>query len=339
MAFAPSNHGKQAIRLFHLTFYKAGSQWVRDILTDPRLIEYSGHTLAASGIDLQSSPWPHFSPGQIASPLYSSGSGEWRLVATPVDRAFVVIRDPRDIVVSLVYSVSLSHTPTPITLLLRDPIANASSRNKLQIGMFLLAQWAEYLRSWNRAPEFDNVLLARYEDLIAGLPAELARLFSFLHWNVPQSVINAIAQDNAFAARAARPAGQENLFSHRRKGIAGDWRNHFNRDLARLFEEAFPGLLTELNYESQNDWWQSVPAALPELKTDPVLQHANLLSVLAEFEKELAITRTAAEERLRDVLILHEAIAERDKALDATLSRCSKLERQLSRSQASAMGG
>ena len=339
MASVPSNPVSAATRLFHLTFYKAGSQWIRDILADARLVEHSGHTLAASGIDLQSSPWPNLRPGQFASPLYSAGAGEWRLVATPEDRAFVVIRDPRDIVVSLVYSVSLSHTPTAITLLLRDPIANASSRNKLQVGMFLLAQWAEYLRSWSRAPEFDNIHLTRYEDLVADLPAELTKLFSFLQWDIPQPVVHAIAQDNDFAIRAGRPAGQENLFSHRRKGVAGDWRNHFNRDLARLFEEAFPGLLTELNYEPVNNWWQTVPTDLPELKPDPVQQHANLLSVLAEFEKELAVTRTAAEERLRDVLILHEAIAERDKAIGAALSRCAELEHQLSHIQTPVLDG
>lgn len=339
MAFAPSNHGKSPVRLFHLTFYKAGSQWVRDMLTDPRLVEHSGHTLAASGIDLQSCTWPTLSPGQLASPLYSAGAGQWRRLATPDDRAFVVIRDPRDIVVSLVYSVSLSHTPTPITLLLRDPIAASSSRNKLQIGMFLLAQWVDYLRSWNSAPEFANVHLARYEDLLVNLPAELTRLFAFLEWDVPHTVIHDIANDNAFAIRAARPAGQENPFSHRRKGISGDWRNHFNRDLARLFEEAFPGLLTDLNYESDNNWWQSAPTHLPESKPDPVQLHANLLSVLAEFEKELAVTRTAAEDRLRDVFILHDTIAERDQVIATLLARCAELEQQLLHSPAPLRGG
>lgn len=329
MAEIPSTLASATIRLFHITFYKAGSQWIRDILSDPRLVEHSGHVIAASGVDLQSSPWPVLVPGQFASPLYSTGTGEWRQVATAADRAFVVIRDPRDIVVSIVYSVSLSHTPTAITRLLRDPISTASPRNKLQVGMFLLAQWADYLRSWKDSGEFENVYLARYEDLITDLPGQLTQLFAFLRWPIPQSVTLAIAQDNSFASRAGRQPGDENQFSHRRKGIAGDWRNHFNRDLARLFEDAFPGMLTDLGYEAANDWWQEVPDTIPELESDPVQERARLVAVLEEFENEIAVTRVAAEERLRDVHILHEAIAERDAALAAAQRRCAELEQFL----------
>ena len=317
MAAAATKSVSTTIRLFHLTFYKAGSQWVRDILTDARLVESTGHTLAASGVDLQSCPWPTIAQGQLASPLYSTGAGKWQLVATANDRAFVVIRDPRDIVVSLVYSVSLSHVPTPITLLLRDPLATATQRNKLQIGMFLLAQWAEYLRSWKGYADFDNVHLTRYEDLIANLPAELARLGAFLQWKVPQSVLAAIARDHSFASRAGRDPGDENPFSHRRKGIAGDWRNHFNRDTAGLFEDVFPGLLTDLGYESANTWWQSVPASIPSTSMEPEEQRKKLLAVLGEYETELAVTRIAADERLRDVLILHDAIAEQNRTIES----------------------
>ncbi len=317
MAAAATKSVSSTIRLFHLTFYKAGSQWVRDILADARLVESVGLTLAASGIDLQSCHWPTIAQGQLASPLYSTGAGKWQLVSTADDRAFVVIRDPRDIVVSLVYSVSLSHAPTPITLLLRDPLATATERNKLQIGMFLLAQWSEYLRSWKGAADFENVHLTRYENLIADLPGELARLCDSLHCHAPQSALDAIARDHSFAARAGRQPGDENPFSHRRKGIAGDWRNHFNRETAHLFEDIFPGLLTDLGYESATTWWQSVPESIPSASMEPEQERAKLLAVLTEYETELAVTRIAAEERLREVLILHDAIAEQKRSIEA----------------------
>lgn len=296
------------VRLFHLTFYKCGSQWVRDILADPRIAEHSGHRLVAGGIDLQSERWPPVAPGEIGSPLYSTGTGEWREVAQPDYRAFVVIRDPRDIVVSLVYSVSLSHTPTAITLLLRNPIADADPANRLQIGMFLLAQWESYLRTWRNAGEFSNVYCTRYETLIADLAGELRRLFAFLGWTVPDEVIDAVAAENTFRNRSGREPGQENEFSHRRKGIAGDWRNHFDRARGELFESAFPGLLTDLGYEDSNDWWRQLPEAPPVKLDDPSKQRSKLLAVLEEHEKELAEVRVAAEDRLRDIHILHDAV-------------------------------
>ncbi len=317
-----------AVRLFHLTFYKCGSQWVRDILADPRIVEYSGHTLVAGGVDLQSERWPVVRAGEFASPLYSTGTGEWREVSGPDDRAFVVLRDPRDIVVSLVFSVSLSHTPTAITLLLRDPIADAAPAHRLQIGMFLLAQWVEYLRSWKFANEFSTVYLTRYETLIEDLAGEMSRLFAFLGWEIPEDVIRTVAEENQFESRSGRKRGEENEFSHRRKGIAGDWRNHFDRRRAELFESAFPSLLVELGYETTNDWWREVPERIEERVENHAVARSRLLAVLEEHEKELAGIRIAAEERLRDVLILHDLLKEKESekaALEEELERMSQV--------------
>jgi hypothetical protein len=319
------------VRLFHLTFYKCGSQWVRDILADSRIVAHSEHTLATGGIDLQAERWPDLRPSQIASPLYSTGTGEWKLVARPADRAFAVIRDPRDIVVSLVYSVSLSHTPSAITLLLRDPLAAANPTHRLQIGMFLFAQWAEYLRSWRDAADHTNVLLARYESLLTDLPGELRRLFAFLEWDIPAGVVEAVAAENSFQQRSGRRPGEQNEFSHRRKGIAGDWKNHFDRGLGELFENSFPGLLTDLGYENGNEWWRSLPSAIPATIDKPDAQRARLLAVLAEHEKELAVVRLAADERLHDVKWLHAQLQEQTCAAEERLALIRELDQQLKR--------
>jgi len=45
-------------RVYPLTFYKAGSQWVRDVLADPRLLETAGFRLGAGVVDIPSEPWP-----------------------------------------------------------------------------------------------------------------------------------------------------------------------------------------------------------------------------------------------------------------------------------------
>ena len=318
-----------AVRLYHLTFYKCGSQWVRDILADPRIVAHSDHALAAGGIDLQSERWPELKPGQFASPLYSTGAGEWALAATPADRALIVIRDPRDIVVSLVFSVSLSHSPSAITLLLRDPIADATPAHRLQIGMFLLAQWAEYLRSWKNAGSVDNAILIHYESLLTDLAGELRRLFAFLDWEVPASVVEAVAAGNAFERRSGRRPGDENEFSHRRKGIAGDWRNHFDRNSGELFENAFPGLLTDLGYEVRDDWWRLLPPAILAPIGNPEQQRSRLLAVLGEYENELATVRLAAGERLRDVDLLHAQLLEQTNAANERLAVIRELDEQL----------
>lgn len=41
---------------------------------------------------------------------------------------------------------------------------------------------------------------------------------------------------------------------HLRKGIAGDWRNHFTDELKTLFKDMFPGVLEKLGYEKNMQW-------------------------------------------------------------------------------------
>ena len=45
-----------------------------------------------------------------------------------------------------------------------------------------------------------------------------------------------------------------------RKGIIGDWENHFKRDDGRLFQEHFGGLMLEQGYIENGDWWEVLPA-------------------------------------------------------------------------------
>lgn len=42
--------------------------------------------------------------------------------------------------------------------------------------------------------------------------------------------------------------------SFERKGIAGDWKNHFNKESKKLFKEFSSKELIKLNYEKNDNW-------------------------------------------------------------------------------------
>lgn len=44
-----------------------------------------------------------------------------------------------------------------------------------------------------------------------------------------------------------------------RKGIIGDWENHFKRDDGRLFQEHFGKTMFEMGYIDDGDWWEELP--------------------------------------------------------------------------------
>jgi hypothetical protein len=289
-------------RVFHLTFYKCGSQWVRDILSDPLIVDHSRHPLGVSGVDLRAESWPQIAPGALGSPLYCAGRADWQHNANAGDRAVVVIRDPRDIVVSLLSSLLHSHASSTTTMLLREPLAHASPRDRLQIGMFVLAQWVDYLRSWRDTGSIDTVCVCRYESLVDDLAGELSRVFAFLRWPIPSDIVLRVAAYHSFASRTGRQPGEENYFSHRRKGIVGDWRNHFDRSAGECFEHLFPTLLSDFGYEATAGWWQHLPSAIPPRAVTPEDERARLMAVLQEYEQEVAVVRVAAAERLAALL-------------------------------------
>ncbi len=303
-----------AKRIWHCTFYKCGSQWIRDLLTDPLIAEYSKCKLTVSGTDFASGGWPSLPDGGIASPVYTVGDAGWtsRKDPSPSDRCLVVIRDPRDMVVSLVFSMNFSHTPDGVNRLLRRPIRNASRVDRLQLGMHLISHWSEYIKSWF-FDKAEGAYITKYETLLADEAAEFGRIISYLGWPVPSQVVAEVAAMHSFQARTGRKRGEENEFSHRRKGIAGDWRNHFDRELGRLFEESFPDLLRITGYEPNSDWWRELPETIAESVQDITDERARLLKVLEQHEKELAVVREAAEQRLEKLQILTKSYEELEK--------------------------
>ena len=52
----------------------------------------------------------------------------------------------------------------------------------------------------------------------------------------------------SFKAQAGRAAGEENAKSYLRKGVAGDWRNHFSDEAEAVFERHAGEALRRLGY-------------------------------------------------------------------------------------------
>lgn len=295
-------------RVYQLTFYKAGSQWVRDVLTDPRVLAETGFRLGAGGIDIPSEPWPELKAGEIAAPLYCAAPRDWEAYSTDSDRAIVILRDPRDIVVSLAASYRASHAPSQTTRLLRGPINSASPQHRLLLAMFAFSSWSDRLRPWSRTKLYRNAFVTTYCNLVDDQLGEFARIFDFLGWKIPAATLSAVLAENDFTARTGRARGDENVFNHRRKGQPGDWRNHFDIETGRVFEESFPRLLIDLGYEQSVDWWQALSGGNIQ-STPEQLEHGQWLSVLEEFSRELEVVRTAAAERLEVIQALTKEVA------------------------------
>ena len=293
-------------RIVHLTFYKCASQWVRDVLADPDITSVTGFPLAFEGIDVAGEEWPDQPPRTFAGPIFSASYDDWIENASDDDRAIVVLRDPRDIVVSLVFSLGFSHVPSTVTRLLRSPIASASTSDRLRIGIYMLTHWSERMRSWAGISSTGREYLTLYRALIHNPHKEFSSICQFLNWDIPPDLLYRVVQRHSFENRTGRKPGELNPFSHRRKGVSGDWVNYFDRELGADFEAAMPGLLVDLGFEESNRWFEALPESFAVQNQDQ--DHASSIEALlrrtAELEDqsiELEQLREAAADRLRDV--------------------------------------
>ena len=111
-------------------------------------------------------------------------------------------------------------------------------------------EWAEYVNSW----ETRNVITCKYENLLQDALKELIKVFSLLNISVALETIKAVIEANTKEKfkKSLDKAFKYNTFV--RKGIAGDWKNHFNDKHKAIFKRNAGELLVKLGYEVNLEW-------------------------------------------------------------------------------------
>ena len=73
--------------------------------------------------------------------------------------------------------------------------------------------------------------------------------------SIPPGLIRRILDKKSFQRMSGgRRKGEEDVKSHFRKGVPGDWRNHFTPELLAAFKERYNHLVIKLGYETSEDW-------------------------------------------------------------------------------------
>jgi lipopolysaccharide transport system ATP-binding protein len=236
--------------VFHVTHWKAGSQWVNRIL---QMLAFDRLVLASYQEQDQFLRLP-IQAGMIYPTVYVTWE-QFRAVSVPANhRRFVIVRDLRDTLVSYYYSVKLSHHLSIAEhLSLRAELRGCREEaGLLYVLEHFLPPCAAIQESWLRAGE----PLVRYEDLLEDDLGIFERLLlRQCELPVPAERLRQVVLACRFEAiTGGRQRGQEDALAHERKGIAGDWRNHFTPRLKRAFKERFGELLMGTGYEDDMDW-------------------------------------------------------------------------------------
>jgi sulfotransferase family protein len=250
--------------VYHCCVHKTGSQWIRKVLADPDVYRTTGLRTFAYAPRLPSDGKNRgydalrfdsaFPRRTIVSPLYIDHAGFARIPKPEPWRAFFVARDPRDVVVSWYFSTAHSH-PTASNQSLqrtRERLAKMSQEEALVFTIQTLRDYGLFdaLDGWVRAAEEDDaVLLVRYEELIGdAAEARWQALFEHCDVRLEPDERRAVLDRYSFERLSGRRPGEEDPDSKLRKGVAGDWRNHFTPAVARAFEDATGDLVRRIGY-------------------------------------------------------------------------------------------
>lgn len=253
-------------RVLHITLRKCGSQWVRDVLSAPEIVRFSG--LPYSGVTLVQSLKEHGSlsikDNTFSGPIYGMNAWEWQYWKKPSDKALVVLRDPRDLVVSQMFSLLFSHASTEAIdfgRYLLHSMTDDTERLQYMIYETGKGNDEKFFLTWLHT-QIPDVLQVRYEDLVASEFSCFRNIVDWLKWPVPEDVLANVVKRLSFEHRSGRKPGLEDKFSHYRRGVSGDWRNYFTKALGKWWEYLHPGFLTTIGYETADNWWEYLPDSL-----------------------------------------------------------------------------
>ena len=112
----------------------------------------------------------------------------------------------------------------------------------------------------NRWHPREDVTHVRYEDLRRNTAVELQRIVLELTGRrLGLEEVVTIAEEFSFERQAGRRPGEEDKRSFLRKGVVGDWRNHFSPKARETVDRDAGDELILLGYERDRTWVRGEP--------------------------------------------------------------------------------
>ncbi|XP_031729555.1 sulfotransferase family 2, cytosolic sulfotransferase 3 isoform X2 [Anarrhichthys ocellatus] len=231
--------------VFAVTYPKSGTIWMQEIL--PLVLNGGDLTPIQTIPNWDRVPWleekrlalvvdklesprglvTHF-PYHLMPPSFHSSKA----------KAIYVMRNPKDILVSSYHFHKMAE-------FLESPGTFDEFMEKFLKGKVLFGKWTDHVKSWRAADLGDRIMYITYEEMVQDLPAALRRISDFLGRNLSEEAIQKIAEHCSFKTMKNNNMSNFSLVPKKymnsdtspflRKGVAGDWKNHFSPEqLARF---------------------------------------------------------------------------------------------------------
>ena len=235
---------------------KSGTTWLERMLAsypgyhDLLIPEVAAHELATGGsndFELPDDFFSRFDRMLVITKMHCHGSPHnVELLRQAGVRYAVLFRDLRDVAVSHYFYVRNTpwHPEHPVyaPLTVVEGLDEFARRS--------LPAWADWVRSWRDRHDEALGLIVRYEEMLRDAERVMTALAEHFELDSSPETVRRIVEQQRFERLAAgRHRGQERSGSFFRKGVAGDWKNHFTPELSETYAGVLGDFLVEFGYE------------------------------------------------------------------------------------------
>ncbi|XP_034275420.1 sulfotransferase 2B1-like isoform X1 [Pantherophis guttatus] len=263
VCYAHRNFEVRDSDVFNVTYPKSGTTWMQEILT---LIYSNGDpTFSQSTPCWERMPWvEHKTTVQYLENRPSPRLITSHLPATIFPEKFFssqakviyTVRDPRDVCVSLYHY-------TKMTSFLEYREDFGEFIELFSAGKILFGTWFDHVKSWLAYKNEKKFLLLVYDELLKDLRGSVLHICEFLGKNLDPAVVDSVVENASFGVMKNNKMVNYTLVSEHlldqkistflRKGISGDWKNHFTKEQSaafyQLYQENMNGLETKFPWD------------------------------------------------------------------------------------------
>jgi hypothetical protein len=226
--------------LFHVTHAKAGSTWLANILRDT----FDDPVSPRFGEAVEEYRWCQ---GTVYPAVFLSYDEFLKLERAEDSIVFYVIRDIRDSLVSLYFSLRYTHTTEgfPHVQRFRDKTGGMSDEDGIA---FLFEKGSRKLLLMQKSWLKSEMPVIRYEDLIASGGGILPGFLRSLGVKFDNTRMSEAIERRGFKKVYKRELGERDNTSHGRQGLPGDWRNFESTRLRGFITDQFNEVLELAGY-------------------------------------------------------------------------------------------
>jgi hypothetical protein len=247
--------------LFVAGLPKSGTTWLEKMLYSlpgfhevmiPEAVYYEQAHTGSHDFDFPKNTFSRLKNALVVLKLHVHGSANNAGILEQAELNYVVIfRDLRDVAVS--YFFYVKNTPW------HPEYARYKDVSSCTEGLYLFAEnilpaYHRWVESWS-AVSSARCLIVKYEEMRADSLNVFSKILKHYKIQLPADEVQQILDRNSFKALSkGRSEGQGDAGSFFRKGISGDWKNHFNEELKAIYKKEIGDFLIKYEYEKDLNW-------------------------------------------------------------------------------------